>query len=346
MEIYTSNCGNTQLLLCIHGTVPITYLSIPYNIPVAFWIPREYPSVSPIPYVKPTTNMLIREGIHVDKSGLCYHQYISSWSNNQTHHLLELVAILQQVFAREPPVYTKPNTNMNSPQFQESLLNSQSSPTLPRRPTSNQKPPSPWLSENTIHHLKQGLSSMHISHPISKSASVPLPHVTSTPIRSNTTDGINMGKSRHDLLYKRLMDRLHSYSKSSETYLIQNRQLCEAEASIEHEYKILCDVKERLQFNQGVLETRSVEIEKITKQVNIMPDVQIDETLCGTSVVGNQLFELVADENAISDTIYLLAKALNSERIDLSTFMKYTRMLSREQFMKRALIKKIAEQMV
>lgn len=31
---------------------------------------------------------------------------------------------------------------------------------------------------------------------------------------------------------------------------------------------------------------------------------------------------MVGDDNAISDTVYFLAKALNSERIDLATFMK------------------------
>lgn len=35
-----------------------------------------------------------------------------------------------------------------------------------------------------------------------------------------------------------------------------------------------------------------------------------------------RIFELVADDNAISDTVYFLAKALNSERIDLAQFMK------------------------
>lgn len=34
------------------------------------------------------------------------------------------------------------------------------------------------------------------------------------------------------------------------------------------------------------------------------------------------MFDLVADDNAIVDTIYYLGKALNSERIDLVTFMK------------------------
>lgn len=80
-----SNDGHTQLLLCLHGTIPITYRSIPYNIPVAFWIPKEYPKSSPIPYVKPTANMLIREGRHVDISGMCYHHYRSSWPNDQVN---------------------------------------------------------------------------------------------------------------------------------------------------------------------------------------------------------------------------------------------------------------------
>lgn len=82
-----SNNGHTQLLLCLHGTIPITYRSIPYNIPVAFWIPKEYPKIAPIPYVKPTANMLIREGRHVDKSGMCYHQYRSNWSSDPVSFL-------------------------------------------------------------------------------------------------------------------------------------------------------------------------------------------------------------------------------------------------------------------
>lgn len=81
-ETIAYNDGHTQLLLCVHGTVPITYRSIPYYIPVAFWIPSEYPRSPPMPYVKPTSNMLVREGKHVDKSGLCYHPYRSSWKEN------------------------------------------------------------------------------------------------------------------------------------------------------------------------------------------------------------------------------------------------------------------------
>lgn len=379
MDTYTSNDGHTQLLLCLHGTVPITYRSIPYNIPVAFWIPKEYPKSSPIPYVKPTANMLIREGRHVDKSGMCYHHYRSSWSNDQKHTFLELVAILQQVFAQEPPVYTKPtniattSTNMGSPQIEESILD-RSSPqqlkqqSMPSQSTlhNNGSPAlthtSPWMGESTaLYNMNQGLASMNLNAsttlPKSSSlpaiASMPYPSVSTPPIRSGGTpdSSVNMNGNYNfklqQSLYGKVADRLQQYNVSvsgdMDKLLLQNRQLNEGELSIEQEYRALCDIKERLKCNNLVLETRSKEIDKITEDVNAMPDVQVDEALCGTTVVANQLFELVADDNAIADTVYFLAKALNSERIDLATFMKYTRILSREQFMKRALIKKITQ---
>jgi ESCRT-I complex subunit TSG101 len=54
-----------------------------------------------------------------------------------------------------------------------------------------------------------------------------------------------------------------------------------------------------------------------------------------------RLLNLVAEDNAIEDTLYHLGRALNSERIDLERFLKQTRFLAREQFMRRALAIKI-----
>ncbi|KAI9276259.1 UEV domain-containing protein [Sporodiniella umbellata] len=304
MDTYTSNDGHTQLLLCLHGTIPITYRSIPYNIPVAFWIPREYPTSPPIPFVKPTASMLIREGRHVDKSGLCYHQYRSSWSSEPNHNFLELVAILQQVFAQEPPVYTKPNpsvstpTTTGSPQIQESVLDSRNPSVSPRqiKPTPNHS--SPWINESTaLYNLNQGLASMHLSPKTTPSIPpMPTPHTASPHLSSptvvNGTVEINSNKNLHETLYKKLTDKIQQYNVSlsgdMDKLLYQNRQLNEGDIMIENEYRTLNDVKERLRFNQHVLETRSKEIQENTDRVNAMPDVQIDETICGTSVVGNQ----------------------------------------------------------
>lgn len=70
-------------------------------------------------------------------------------------------------------------------------------------------------------------------------------------------------------------------------------------------------------------------------------DPEVDELVCSTSIVHNQLINLVAEDNAIEDTIYHLHRALNSGRIDLERFLRTTRIMAEEQFMKRALIEKI-----
>lgn len=54
-----------------------------------------------------------------------------------------------------------------------------------------------------------------------------------------------------------------------------------------------------------------------------------------------RLVDLVAEDAAISDTIYQLNRALMAEKIDVERFLKVARVLAREQFMKRALIEKI-----
>ncbi|KAF9510778.1 hypothetical protein BS47DRAFT_1331497 [Hydnum rufescens UP504] len=68
---------------------------------------------------------------------------------------------------------------------------------------------------------------------------------------------------------------------------------------------------------------------------------EVDELVCSTTIVYNQLIDLVAEDNAIEDAIYHLHRALNAGRIDLDRFIKATRELAAEQFMKRALIEKI-----
>ncbi|CAO3693380.1 unnamed protein product [Rhizopus stolonifer] len=130
--------------------------------------------------------------------------------------------------------------------------------------------------------------------PASAISPMSIPHVSSPSVLNKTVEGgytIN-SKSLHEAFYKKLTDKIQQYNVSlsgdMDKLLYQNRQLNEGDAMIEKEHRTLCDVKERLRFNQLVLETRSKEIQDITDKVNTMPDVQIDETICGTSVVGNQ----------------------------------------------------------
>ncbi|SAM06417.1 hypothetical protein [Absidia glauca] len=397
MDTYTYNDGHTQLLLCLHGTVPITYRSIPYNIPVAFWIPTEYPQYPPIPYVKPTANMLVREGKYVDKSGLCYHPYRSNWKEDINNHtLLELIAILQHIFGSEPPVYTKavtssPSSNVGSPikenGMSPGLSHLSMPPPPPPPPPASQSPRQSsamvdgqqqqqlrWPGEGTAYYnLNQDMAGLSLSPntygptPVSSTSSSHLSKSSSLPTIAstypqppqqppqqqqptstlmNTTTSAN-ATTLHEQLYRKVAERMQAFhmdiSADMDDLLNVNRQLNDGEIQLQNEQRVLQDLRERFQTNSGILQSRTVDIDKVINDVNAMPDVSVDEALSGTTVVYNQLFDLVADDNAIVDTIYYLGKALTTECIDLPTFMKCTRKLAREQFMKRALVKKITD---
>ena len=74
-----------------------------------------------------------------------------------------------------------------------------------------------------------------------------------------------------------------------------------------------------------------------------VPDV--DEVLSAPTLVARQIYEAVAEERAIEDCRSVLMKALDRGRIGSGIWAKQTRSLAREEFLKKALIKKIARGM-
>ena len=71
----------------------------------------------------------------------------------------------------------------------------------------------------------------------------------------------------------------------------------------------------------------------------------IDEVLVAPTVVGKQLYELVAEESGIQEAIYALQAALVKGVIGVDTWSRHSRSLAREAFLKRALIRKIGKGM-
>ncbi|KAL7424763.1 Suppressor protein stp22 of temperature-sensitive alpha-factor receptor and arginine permease [Cryptotrichosporon argae] len=112
------------------------------------------------------------------------------------------------------------------------------------------------------------------------------------------------------------------------------------------------DEMARLEAVRKVCESTGRKVEDVVRrgservaELEARGEVSVDEIVCGISIVHNQLIDLVAEDNAIEDTIYHLARALDAERIDLDRFLKATRTLAREQYMKRALIERILQGM-
>lgn len=71
------------------------------------------------------------------------------------------------------------------------------------------------------------------------------------------------------------------------------------------------------------------------------PAPDIDELLVAPTMVSNQLYQLVAEERALGDAIFMLGRAVEKNRISPAVFAKTTRSLAREWYLKKALVRKI-----
>jgi ESCRT-I complex subunit TSG101 len=72
---------------------------------------------------------------------------------------------------------------------------------------------------------------------------------------------------------------------------------------------------------------------------------RVDELLVAPSVVANQLYDLVAEERALGDAIFVLGRAVERGRVSPAVFAKMTRGLAREWYLKKALVRKIGKGM-
>ncbi|KAF3909585.1 hypothetical protein AA313_de0205846 [Arthrobotrys entomopaga] len=124
----------------------------------------------------------------------------------------------------------------------------------------------------------------------------------------------------------------------------QAEAMAKTEAYMERERIELIRISSVCEKDQRILNERIGMADDLIRDVRDREAPNIDAVVVAPTVVHNQLYELVTDDMAIEDTIYVLGKALDKERVTLDVFLKHTRALAREQFMKRALVKKISKQ--
>ncbi|OAA79848.1 tumor susceptibility protein [Akanthomyces lecanii RCEF 1005] len=116
-DVYTSPDGASALLVHLSGTLPVNFRGNTYRFPLSIWIPHRYPREPPIIYVTPTESMVIRPGQHVDQQGQVYHPYLVGWQQFWDKSTLQdFLAILADVFAKEPPVVARQQRPAAPPQ--------------------------------------------------------------------------------------------------------------------------------------------------------------------------------------------------------------------------------------
>ncbi|KAJ7046745.1 UEV-domain-containing protein [Mycena alexandri] len=432
-DVYTYDDGRTQLLLCIHGLLPIAFRGASYNIPVAVWLTREYPREPPLPYVVPTADMLVKPGPHLDVSGRSSVDYIQQWARkSEGCSLSSLIDAMQAEFSRVPPVYAKPKDTIQVAQassqasraspLQQSGQPSMQSPARPHPPVLPPKPQTPLSPQNTSG-FPGGMPQASpapgtlaarpppplpphpradLGPPQYRPAPAPAPppphyqappvpwsppadqqpHWVASPNFAAPTPGpppppapapnfldeeapelvlhapqavpgapapprppnpelLRLHAAVHAKLFSELSSLGHALALDAERLRAHQADLLAGEPAIRDEMGRLEAVRDVCRTAAGRMRGAVEAAERNVADLKGKSNPEVDELVCSTTIVHNQLINLVAEDNAIEDTTFHLSKALNSGRIDLERFLRSCRLLAEEQFMKRALIEKI-----
>jgi ESCRT-I complex subunit TSG101 len=111
---------------------------------------------------------------------------------------------------------------------------------------------------------------------------------------------------------------------------------------LQRELEQLQHLDATLETNERVLRSAMSEADQVMRDAAGRRRPQVDEVLVCPTVVGSQLYALVADEKACGDSRVALGRGLDKGRLSLDIFVKQTRSIAREEFLKKALIQKIA----
>lgn len=100
-----------------------------------------------------------------------------------------------------------------------------------------------------------------------------------------------------------------------------------------------------LASNTSILQSSLQEADRVISSARTREPPPIDDLLVAPTVAANQLYDVVAEERALGDAIFVLGRAVERGRISPAVFAKTTRSLAREWFLKKAHAKKIGRGM-
>lgn len=358
LQMFTYPDGVMKELLALVGTIPVTYRGTTYNIPVAIYVPDNYPYSAPICYVKPTPDMTVKQSRHVDGSGRIYLPYLTDWTQG-TSDLLGVIQVMICIFGETPPVYSRPRGQPapvsqatsyppypGYPPTQPTTANPTSTgysypaygqqPYPPTNTPYSSYPPSSYPNQPTFPAPSSASSSS--GFPASSSSGFGTGTITSEHLKASLVSAVE------DKIKEKLREK--SAQKQAEIETLKNtsaelergkRRLEEMMSKMETEMIDLAETRKQLESKDREFR------ELILKSKSGKNQPNIDESFGPMEPLYKQLLNAFAEENAIIDAIYYLSEALQKGVIDLDLFLRHVRDLSRKQFMLRALMQKCRE---
>jgi len=135
-----------------------------------------------------------------------------------------------------------------------------------------------------------------------------------------------------------ISDEIHTMMVKQRKIQRKKQEIDDALVNSEGEFQKLQQRKVELGEAKQRLETWLSENESSSR-------IDVDTAVSASDSHGKQLFEVTAEDYALSDVQYELEECLNDELINLPTFLKQIRKVSRQQFFARALANELKKTM-
>jgi len=344
-------------MICLNGTIRVTYKSAMYHIPIAIYLPATFPSQEPECYIKPTNTMEIRRTKNVDAEGKVYAPVIADWRKTRGASLDQVLAHLQAAFGEAPPVVAKrqqqpvgPPSSVYRP---PNLVNSQSVNStpypvggpgypMPMPYGQNAYPggyPNPQANTNPygspMQHLPSYTESVRPNRP-------PPPQMQSQSsidpdiIKNSQIERIN------NILIAQSGQIETTTNNDIQTLSATQEKLREGEKNLNQQFIDMrnekMDLETKIQQLESVLIEKQAEVAKMEEYSN--SEINPDEIIQANTPLERQILKCHSEDLAISDALYYLNSALQKDQIDVDQFLREVRKMGRKQFQLRATLKK------
>ncbi|XP_018804027.1 PREDICTED: tumor susceptibility gene 101 protein [Bactrocera latifrons] len=354
LQKFVFNDGSTKELFNLAGTIPVVYKNNTYYIPICIWLMDTHPQNAPMCFVKPTPTMLIKVSMYVDHNGKIYLPYLHDWQP-RTSDLLSLIQVMILTFGDHPPVFSKPKKQPQNPYTGLPMPGGVGYPPYPTAaggafppyPTANNFGPFPPYPTGGNSSVANPSTSAGGYPPYMNYPQVPGYNSgfnSSTPSSTGTITEehikVSLISAVEDKLRRRLQEKVNQYQAEIETLNRTKQELVEGSSKIDNVIARLIREEVELKKNVDILRDKEQELEKSLDALEKSEGIDPDEAVTTTAPLYRQLLNAYAEEAALEDAIYYLGEALRSGVIDLETFLKHVRQLSRKQFMLRAIMQK------
>ncbi|KAH8365847.1 hypothetical protein KR093_005831 [Drosophila rubida] len=363
LQRFVFNDGSSKDLFTLQGTIPVVYKNNTYFIPICIWLMDTHPQNAPMCFVKPTPTMQIKVSMYVDHNGKVYLPYLHDWQPHRSD-LLSLIQVMIVTFGDHPPVYSKPKEQVAAPYPTNSYMpqpggQGASNSYLPYPNAAGggggNFPPYPTGGTFTPFHSTGAATGGGGSTGFPPYMNYPQPggypgnagYNPSANANANSTGTIteehikaSLISAVEDKLRRRIQEKVNQYQAEIETLNRTKQELVEGSAKIDSIVIRLEREQGELQKNISVLRDKEEELKKSLETLENAEAIDPDEAVTTTAPLYKQLLNAYADEAATEDAIYYLGEGLRGSVIDLETFLKHVRTLSRKQFILRATMQK------